>query len=411
MKMKSLLAAAALGACACAGASAPRAAPAAKTGIDVLESDGFAELAGKRIGLITNHTGKDRRGRSTAEVLAAAPGVELAVLFSPEHGFSGSSEQAAISSSSVKLGGRTIPMRSLYSGGIAGMRPKPEDLRGLDALVFDIQDIGARFYTYLATMGMALEESAKAGVEFVVLDRPDPINGITMEGPVLDDPSLRRVTPTAYFPVPVRHGLTAGEMALFYNAEVKHPRLRVVRLQGWKRAMWYDQTGLPWTPPSPNMPDLEAAALYPGVGIFEAANVSVGRGTPLPFRWIGAPWMDGEGVARLARAAGLAGVKFAAQDYTPSKDVYAGRLCHGVLMRITDRDRLRPLAVFRALNQALLKLQADKLVWRPEEAKRMVGTEQFMRLLERGATPSELERLFDAGAEKFAETRKPYLLY
>ena len=382
-----------------------------KTGIDVLEDDAFAELAGKRIGLITNHTGKDGRGRNTAEILAEAPRVALRVLFSPEHGFLGTSEESAVSSATARLAGREIPIRSLYGGGMAGMRPKAEDLKGLDALVFDIQDVGARFYTYLATMGMSLEESSKAGVEFVVLDRPNPINGVTMEGPILADPILRRVTPTAYFPVPVRHALTPGEMALLYNAEVKHPRLTVIRMRGWRRELWYDETGLPWTPPSPNMPDLDSATLYPGIGIFEAGNIAVGRGTPVPFRWIGAPWLDSKAVLRRLGKASLAGVRFSAKDYTPAKDVYAGKLCRGVAIEVTDRDLLRPLAVFRALNEAFLALHPRDFQWRWDEVKRMVGTEEFHRIIERGADPAELERLFDAGPGQFSKTRAPYLLY
>ncbi|MDD5630249.1 MAG: DUF1343 domain-containing protein, partial [Elusimicrobia bacterium] len=180
------------------------------TGIDVLEAGGFQELQGRRIGLITNHTGRDSRGRLTAEVLAGAKGTTLVALFSPEHGFTGTLDQARVSSTSVTLAGRDIPVRSLYAGGMAGLRPKAEDLAGIDILVFDIQDIGARFYTYLATMGMAMEEAAKARISFMVLDRPDPINGTAVEGPVLTDPELPRLSPTSYFPVPVRHGLTAG---------------------------------------------------------------------------------------------------------------------------------------------------------------------------------------------------------
>ncbi|MFA6319167.1 MAG: DUF1343 domain-containing protein, partial [Elusimicrobiota bacterium] len=246
------------------------------TGLDVLEKSGFAQLQGKRVGLITNQTGKDRSGRTTADVLADAPGVTLAKLFSPEHGFTGMSEEHAVSSTTLRIASREVPIISLYAGGMKGMRPKPEDLKDLDVLVFDIQDIGARFYTYLATMAMALEESAKAGVPFLVLDRPNPITGRIMEGPILEDLSLRQLTPTAYFAVPVRHGLTAGETALFHNREVAHPDLKVVKMTGWTRSLWFDQTGLPWTPPSPNMPDIDAAALYPGIGIFESANISVG---------------------------------------------------------------------------------------------------------------------------------------
>jgi uncharacterized protein YbbC (DUF1343 family) len=337
--------------------------------------------------------------------------VTLVSLFSPEHGFNGTSEESKVSNAVVRLERRDVPVHSLYAGGIQGMRPRPEDLIGLDALVFDIQDIGTRAYTYLATMGMALEEAAKAGVEFVVLDRPNPINGVAVEGPVLDDLTLRKLTATAYFPVPVRHGMTAGEIALFYNAEVKHPRLTVVAMRGWKREMWYDETGLPWTPPSPNMPDLEAATLYPGISIFEAGNLSVGRGTPAPFRWVGAPWLDAEAVVKRLDAALLDGIAFSAEDQTPTKSVYAGERCHGVRLRVTNRDVLRPLGVFRAIEQAVRETHPREFQWRWDEVKRMVGTEEFRRILERDADPAKILGLFSRGAEDFEEKRRPYLLY
>ncbi|MDD5302831.1 MAG: DUF1343 domain-containing protein, partial [Elusimicrobia bacterium] len=264
------------------------------SGLDVLVSDGFRPLRGKRVGVIANSTAVDRRGRSIVDLLAAAPGVNLAAIFTPEHGFAASAESENIASGRARVDGKEIPLYSLYSNGIKGMRPTPEQLQNLDVLVFDIQDVGARFYTYLATMAMALEEAKTAGVDFIVLDRPNPIRGDIVEGPMLADPNLRFVTPTAYFQVPVRHGLTAGEMALWHNRSVGHPHLSVVKMAGWKRSMWFDETGLPWVPPSPNMPNVEAAALYPGIGIFEASNIAVGRGTPAPFRWIGAPWLKAD---------------------------------------------------------------------------------------------------------------------
>ncbi|MDD5657545.1 MAG: DUF1343 domain-containing protein [Elusimicrobia bacterium] len=380
-------------------------------GIDVLEAEGFRRLRGRRVGLITNHTGRDARGRSTAEVLAEASSMTLVAVFSPEHGLAGAVEDGSVSSSTLRLGGRDVPVHSLYSGGLAGMRPKPEQLEGIDTLVFDIQDVGARFYTYLATMGMALEEAAKAHVRFVVLDRPNPIDGITVEGPLLTDPELPKLSPTSFFPVPVRHGLTAGEMALLHNAKVRHPGLQVVRMRGWDRRMWYDQTGLPWTPPSPNLPYLAAAALYPGIGLFEASNLSVGRGTPYPFGWVGAPWLDSERVVELLQAALLDGVEFSAEDATPSKSVYAGELCRGVRITVTDRRRLRPLAVFRHINEALRETHRNDFIWRWDEARRMLGSEEFQRIYQRDGDPVKILLLFNRDAEEFERTRKPYLLY
>lgn len=408
--MRKSLPLAALLLAACAGPTPRPARTEVRTGLDALEAEGFASLKGKRVGVITNRTGVDRKGRGIVDVFASAPGLELVCVFTPEHGFTANSESENVPSDRVSSAGRIYPLRSLYSGGIEGMRPKAEDLKRIDVLVFDIQDIGARFYTYLATMGMALEEAKKAGIEFMVLDRPNPIRGDVIEGPILEDPTLRFVTPTAYYQVPVRHGLTAGEMALWHNRTVGHPKLTVVKLQGWKREMWRDETGLPWVPPSPNMPDLDAASLYPGIGIFEASNLSVGRGTPRPFRWIGAPWLKAdELVARLEGR--LDGVRFEADDRTPTKSVFEGQACHGVRITVTDRDAMRPLAVFRHVALALRELHPDNFVWRWDEVKRMVGVEEFRRLWESGAGDPAFLNLFDKGARDFETARASVLLY
>lgn len=384
-----------------------------QTGIDVLEADGFRLLKGKRIGLITNATGKDREGRSTAELLATAPGVDLVALFAPEHGITADSEARWISASTIQLGGREIPVHSLFGSGMASKRPRQEDLLRLDALVFDMQDIGARFYTYIATMAMAEEEAKKAGIEFIVLDRPDPINGLTIEGPIVDDLAMRNLVPTAYLPVPIRYGMTIGELAILHNKQEVHGRLTVVPMTGWKRSMWYDDTGLPWTPPSPNMPDLDAAALYPGVSIFETANVSVGRGTPKVFRFVGAPWIDAKRMSNAMNAALLDGVDFSPGEFTPTKSAYKGELCRGVVLRITDRDRLRPLSVYRKLDAYLRKTYPDRFRYRWPETKQMVGTERFHRIIEDGGSEEadRIEALFEEGADKFRKDRQDFLLY
>ena len=224
------------------------------SGLDVLVAEGYKPLRGRKIALIADDAALDRRGRRAADLLASAPDVRLAGVYAPS------------------------------VGRIEEMRFPAERLAGLDALVFDAQDSGARFDPRLASMAMALEAANAAGVDFIVLDRPNPIRGDIVEGPILSDPSLKFLTPAAYFQVPVRHGLTAGEMALLHNRIVRHPHLTVIKMRGWRRDQWQDQTGLPWMPTSPNMPDLEAAALYPGIGLFEASNLSVGRGTPAPFQ-------------------------------------------------------------------------------------------------------------------------------
>src|SRR6185312_594719 len=345
----------------------------------VLESQGFSLLKGKRVGVITNRTGIDARGKSIVELLAAAPGVTLAAVYSSEHGFSATSETANIVSDRIKAAGKDVPLYSLFVGKV--QRPTPEQLAGIDVLVFDIQDVGARFYTYLATMAMALESAKAAGIEFVGLDRPNPIGGEIVEGPLVDEPDAVGKDPVSYFDVPTRHGLTAGEMAGLWNATVKDSKLTVVKMKNWRRAMWFDQTGLPWVPPSPNMPDLAAASLYPGVSNLEFTNLSVGRGTDSPFGWIGAPWLDAEALKKRMDEALLEGVAFSVKTRTPSKDIYAGQSCRGLRLVVTDREAARPLRVFAELAAALRDTQPEfKLSW--NHTRRLVGRERFRELYE-----------------------------
>ncbi len=411
--MRALLVVAAAALAACAAAPA-KDAPGARvlTGLDVLVADGFRPLNGKRVGVITNHTGVDARGRSIVELLGTAPGVTLAVVFSPEHGFAGAAANGSeVASGKTVVAGREVPVVSLYRGGVSGMKPLPADLRGLDALVFDIQDVGARFYTYPTTMALALEAAKDAGVEFFVLDRPDPVGGAGVEGAVPDEPGLRGASSVAYLPVATRHGMTVGELARLHNAAVKHPKLRVIALRGWTRPMWYDATGLPWIAPSPNMPDLDSAALYPGTAQFEETNLSVGRGTPAPFRWLGAPWLDAVALARVMNAARLPGVSFQAQTFTPTKDKYAGAAVPGVLIAVTDRAAVRPLRVFAHLIAAIRDRHSADFVLDWKDSRRLIGTAAFKPWYDAGEPAAALEKIFDDGAAAFAAARKPYLLY
>lgn len=395
---------------ACAGG---RTKPAGRvlTGLDVLEAEQFKPLKGRRVGVITNRTGVDAQGRSLVDLIAAAPGVELGAVFSPEHGFAARSEASAIASDTLRAGGRDVPLFSLYGGGAAGMRPQPAQLAGLDALVFDIQDAGARFYTYPATMAMALEAAKEAGIAFFVLDRPDPIGGDLVEGPRADDVGLTGFEPVAYLPVVTRHGMTVGELALLHNETVRHRGLQVIRMKGWRRSMWYDQTGLPWVPPSPNMPDLASAALYPGIANLEFTNLSVGRGTATPFGWIGAPWLDAEGLAQAMNAALLEGVEFSAETRTPSKDKYAGQAVPGLKITVTDRAAARPLKVFARLVTALRDRHPRDFDLNWNASRKLIGRKLFKELYDRGADAAEIERLFDQDADEFRRTREPYLLY
>jgi uncharacterized protein YbbC (DUF1343 family) len=371
------------------------------TGIDVLEAEGFTRLEGLRIGLITNHTGLTRDGRSTIDSLRHAPNVQLVKLFSPEHGLFGNLDRKIESFVDEQTG---LTVHSLYG---QHRRPTAEMLEGLDALVFDIQDIGARFYTYISTMGYAMEEAAKAGLRFVVLDRPNPVNGIRVEGPVLDSV---RLSFTGYFPLPVRHGMTAGELALLFNAENRlGVALEVVKMEGWQRKLWLDETDLGWVNPSPNIRSLGQATLYTSVGLLESANISVGRGTETPFEVLGAPWIHAAKLVRLLNQRKVEGVRFAPAHFTPSSDRYAGRRCHGVRLTVTDRDRLQTVACGLEMARTLARLYPRQ--FRSRKLVDMVGVEDVVKGIQRGATVPELLKLEVHKLESFLRMRDQYLLY
>jgi len=375
------------------------------TGLDVLERDGFRPLAGKRVGLITNHTSVNLDGLNAVDVFHKAGNFRLAAIFSPEHGFRGTEEGGVyIASSTDPVTG--VPVFSLYGKG--KQRPSPEMLKDLDVLVFDIQDIGARFYTYLTTMGYAMEEAAKAKLPFVVLDRPNPIGGL-VEGPVLD-PGLSFFT--AYFPVPARHGFTPGEMALFHKANLGlELDLTVVKMEGWTRDLFFDQTGVVWTNPSPNIRNVAAETLYPGLGCFEATNVSVGRGTDRPFLWFGAPWMKAGKIAGKLNKAGLAGVKFSVLKLTPDKDVYEGKLCEGINIEVTDKAAVRALDVFTHAAYWLNKYNGKDFSMKPEEMRKMTGSGDLYNMLQVGARPAAILEAFEKSNAPFKRSAEKYLLY
>ncbi|HEV3141179.1 MAG TPA: exo-beta-N-acetylmuramidase NamZ domain-containing protein, partial [Vicinamibacterales bacterium] len=305
------------------------------TGIDVLEANGFAELQGKRVALLTNQTGKDRAGRSTIDILAHAPGVALVALFSPEHGIRGLLDEKVASSRDEATG---LTIHSLYGD---TRRPTEAMLAGVDSVVVDLQDIGARFYTYPATMAYVMEEAAKRGIAVVVLDRPNPI-GAAVEGPIQDPAAIGF---TGYLPMPIRHGLTIGELARLFNGERKiGAALTVVPMRNWGRTEWFDETGVPWTNPSPNMRNMAAATVYPGIGAIEGTNISVGRGTDTPFEQIGAPWIDGSALAAFLNARAIPGIRFYPVAFTPAAgSKFGGQQCSGVFLIVTDRNVLRPV--------------------------------------------------------------------
>jgi uncharacterized protein YbbC (DUF1343 family)/CubicO group peptidase (beta-lactamase class C family) len=372
------------------------------TGIDVLERDGFKQLEGRRIGLITNHTGRDRHGRSTIDLLASAPNLKLVAIFAPEHGLRGLEEAHFKDGRDQKTG---LPVYSLYDEN--RRRPTPEMLNGIDALVFDVQDIGTRFYTYLTTCAYAMEEAAKRGIKFFVLDRPNPINGYDIEGPLADSDLLSF---TAYHPIPVRHGMTIGELMLMFNAERNiGADLLVIKMEGWRRADYYDGTGLLWVNPSPNMRSLTEALLYPGIGLLETTNLSVGRGTDTPFEVVGAPWVDGQRLAEALNCAGLPGVRFVPVRFTPRSSKYAGQECGGINIIITDRSAFQPVATGIEIAYWLQRLYPG--TWEVDDYLRLLANRAALSALKSGKAPPEITAVWADGLAKFAQLRRKYLIY
>jgi uncharacterized protein YbbC (DUF1343 family)/CubicO group peptidase (beta-lactamase class C family) len=372
-----------------------------RTGIEVLAASGFAPLAGKNLGVITNHTGIDATGRSTLSLLLKAPGVKVRAIFSPEHGLSGQLDEK-VSSGRDQITG--LPVYSLYG---QVKRPTAQMLKGLDALVYDIQDVGARFYTYISTMGYAMEAAAAAGLDFYVLDRPNPITATKVQGPVLD-PDLTSFT--AYFPLPVRYGLTVGELAQLINREKGiGAKLHVMRMEGYRRESWFDETGLPWVKPSPNIWSLTQAILYSGVALVESANVSVGRGTAMPFEVVGAPWISGERLARYLRGRGLKGIAFEPVAFVPQDSRGRGQKCEGVRLRLTDRDALDAPALGVELAAALYRLYPGE--FQLDRTLGMIGAREVLRAIKRGDDPRDLRRRWEPGLADFNRRRQKYLLY
>ena len=385
-----------------ATASKPRAARLpVETGLDVLAAEHFAPIAGQRVGLITNRAARDGAGHSSVDLLRQAPGVTLAAIFTPEHGLDAMAETTLPSRWDPTL---LLSIHSLYG---ATTRPTPAMLDGIDALVFDVQDAGARFYTYETTMGYAMEAASARGLPFFVLDRPDPIDAAIVQGPVLDA-DLRSFT--GYHPLPVRHGMTIGELAALFNEE-RHlgVDLHVIAMRGYARGSWYDDTGLAWTPPSPNLPTVEAATLYPAVGLVEGANVSVGRGTATPFELVGAPWINGAALASYLIARNVPGVSLDAATFVPRRDAYAGRHCHGVRIHVIDRTRFDAPAFGIEIASALHRLYPE--VFELKATLGMIGTRQVLAAISRGDDPRAIAQTWDDDLTAFGERRARFLMY
>jgi uncharacterized protein YbbC (DUF1343 family) len=378
--------------------------PRVKTGLEVLIEQDFAPLKGKRVGVITAQTGVTEDRRRLVDVLAQAPGVKLVAIFAPEHGLEGNREDPEVED---RIDRRTgVPIYSLYNEG--RYRPTPEMLQDVEALVFDIQQHGARFLTRITTLGYTLEAAALKGIPFYVLDRPNGINGVDVGGPLLDE---KYVSFVGYMSgMPIRHGMTAGELARLYNGERKlRANLHVIQMQGWKRSMWYDETGLEWINPSPNIRNLTQATLYPGVCLLESKRISVGRGTDTPFQLIGAPWYRARDVAAYLNERDLPGVRFVHRRFTPAASVYKDQECEGLDVLLVNREVFDPVLLGMELLSATLKFHPGQ--FELEGIMRLLGSDEAAARLKRGETGREVLEAMRGQTERFRKVRAKYLLY
>ena len=378
-----------------------------RPGLEVLLSDSIHLIQGLRVGLITNHTGIDSRRVHGIDRLAEVPQVELAALFSPEHGIRGEAEGGVgIQSQEDERTG--LPIHSLYG---ETRKPTPEMLEGLDALLFDIQDVGARYYTYVSTMALAMEAAGEAGIRFLVLDRPNPIGGVAVQGTVLD-PEF--ATFVGLFPVPMRHGMTPGELARLYVGEFGiQVDLEVLPLEGWRREMTFGDTNLPWVPPSPNMPSVESALHYPGTCLFEGTNISVGRGTDIAFQIVGAPWLNGDSLAAALARYQIPGVEFRAVHFTPRNPgdgKFPDQEVQGVRL-VSLSPEYDPTLAALALLRETRRMSGDRWEWRQGHFDRLAGTDRLREGVEAGHRLDVLREGWDEALEAFRQLRDGYLLY
>lgn len=376
--------------------------PVVLTGLDVLQRDGFKVLQSQRIGLITNHTGCNVDGVSAVELLDSSPAVTLTALFSPEHGFAGKLDVAKIDDATDAQSG--LKIFSLYG---ETRKPTPEMLSTVDTLVFDIQDIGCRFYTYISTMGEAMQAAAEHGKRFVVLDRPNPINGVDIAGPILD---AGKESFVGFHSLPVRHGMTIGELAQMFRAKLKLDlELIVVPVENWDRSKFWDSTGQTWINPSPNMRCLTQAVLYPGIGLMETTNVSVGRGTDTPFEVLGAPWMNGRRLAADLNSQEIPGVAFVPVVFVPKSSKFQDEQCRGINIIITDRSRFRPLRTGFSIAATVRRLFPDD--WETDGYLRLLGNQQTLDAVVRGDSVTNVLATARQGVKQFRKRRQPFLLY
>ena len=402
-----------------------------KPGVEVFLEKHLDLVKGKRVGLITNPTGADAELRSTIDLFRANPGIDLVALYGPEHGVRGNAQAGEYVpfyyDEKFKL-----PVFSLYGQSFkpdpgmlknideymrsfdtqeTGKAPEAGMVKGIDVLVFDIQDVGTRVYTYIATMAYAMQAAAEAGIDFIVLDRPAPVNGVDMEGAILEYPEFSSFV--GLFPIPLRFGMTAGELAKLFNDKflARTAKLTVIPMEGWKRSMWFDETGLPWIIPSPNMPTLDTATVYPGLVAIEGTNMSEGRGTTRPFEQFGAPWIDGNELAARLNALALPGVRFREAWFTPWFSKFQGELCGGCQVHVTDRAAFRSVAAVLHIVKTVRDMYPDKFAFHADYFDKVMGTASVRKALEAGSDVAAILGNIQPGLDAFASLRKAYLLY
>ena len=376
-----------------------------KTGVDVLVEQDFAPIAGKRVGVIANENSLTWDHRNLVALLAKSTKLKLTAIFAPEHGSSGTA-QAGENIPSGKDASSGVAVYSLYNQG--SYRPTPAMLKNVDALVYDLPDVGARFWTYTTTLGYMLEAAAARKIPLYVLDRPNPINGISVQGPLLDPKHFSII---GYGRRPIRHGMTMGELGRFFNGENKiGADLRVIKMEGWERSMWMDQTGLEWLTPSPNIRNLTEAILYPGSCLLENTSVSVGRGTDTPFEIVGAPWFKGREMADYLNARNIPGVRFMARRFRPTEESHKGKDCDGLDIQLVNRDALDSSRLGLELLAATLKFHPDKFTL-DRKIMLLLGSDKAAELLKQGKTGSEVNESLRQELEEFRRVREKYLLY
>jgi uncharacterized protein YbbC (DUF1343 family) len=385
------------------------------TGLEVLLDSRLDLLDGQRVGLIVHPASINSRFEHAADLLSDNPRIQLTALFGPQHGIRGETQDNMIEWQTFRDSRTGLPAYSLYG---ETRKPTPEMLSDIDVLVFDVQDVGTRVYTFIYTMALAMQAARECGKRFIVLDRPNPINGLQVEGNLLEPPFASFV---GLYPIPMRHGMTVAELALMFNQEFGIGcDLEVVKMQGWRRAMWFEETGLPWILPSPNMPTIDTATVYPGMVMFEGTTLSEGRGTTRPFEIIGAPFIEPRRLVKRLNEEKLTGCIFRALDFEPTFHKFKGERCGGLQLHVTDREAFKPVITGIAIIAAIRRLYPDRFAWKEPPYEYVYdklpfdiinGSAGTREMIEAGTPLNDIEASWQAGLEDFAARRQPYQLY